>query len=1011
MWNFKPGTQWDICCAALLLQTYLNITEKNQERRQAINLLKKNLDRYIQIKNHGKISEGISFFDINRQLGLLEYIMTDGKRGLMGVPLVCVKEIVHIYRVNPEQYKLYVMQGHGQETEYVLKEFLSDDGDVAKEIISDTNISNKCSAEKMEKEVSVACESESSGVSDQLQLRQLVKAEDNVIDDGETEYYGIRLDSSIADLHLSNRIIRCLRDEGIFTVKELLTYPKSQFACIPGMGAKSLNILFNALPQIQQEVDPFAEQDTMMQELTNTSNIKNTGMNISEKRKVKKWISSFAPELKIRESFIISCLRTMGAGKEKNIDKLKQYLWNYNKIQKLLWKFISHKQSEQKIWSISLEKLKGWIPKSFYDESGFLGFIKELKKQNRIEIQGQIVRFDWLSLETYVQGISDERNRKIISMRLDGFTLEAIAQETGLTRERVRQIQKKYLERHQMLREDRYKNILNTYPAIKYKDLQRIFGLSDRVCQYLSITMNREKVCKREEREYALKCLAENSELTVIEQTRAKALVGITDSDFDIYGQKVKKNRPSLIRYIVKTYAQDKISCSTLKKYYDRLLNELELTGDPSFEIDLRYFDHLANSAYTLWNRRKMVRYYDISGKDYDELLETLHLEQFSDVEISTLKFFREYPELMEKYDIRDEYELHNLLKKVLDTQDYREKGDKSHQIVFSKMPIIKIGNPSRQKQILKIIEESGPVTKAQIGKLYEKIYGVKSLMIQSNAKWEEFEPYCVNGEYMMQHENRLSSDIIDEMRRVLKEDFYTKKEIIELYLDTVPEGNVWDIDSYTLHQMGYASHESYVIKETYKNSSDFFRKILTDGDVIDLRDKQHYRIASTYYAVSSDLSSQYQIVEVEPNVFYTRSYLEQLGITTEKIQLFCNTIKNFVPDNTLFTIESVRKHGFQLPWITNNLEDYFYASILAANKMNFSSLLCGGNRLLWNGTRETSLSVGELFMHILDTTKEMLSAKEMQMVIQEKYGLYFNTNKIKEFAMNHDEYATKLMI
>lgn len=892
MWKFKQKTRWDISCAALLLQTYLDMTEKNQDRRRAVNALKKDLDHYVYVKNQNIIDEGISISDINRQLGLLEYLMTDGKRGLMGMPLACIKEIVNVYRTNPELYRLYVEQGRGHETEITLIGG-SVDGDITKGIESDTNISNEVKDPIYGKKEGEG-QGEFGSVSDEVLCQQKlpVTDEEKTPDNEERKYYGISLNSSVTELPLPNRIIHCLQWKKILTIKELLNYPKDQFIHIPGIGSKSLKTLFHALSQIRREVLLFSKIDSMA-----------------------------------------------------------------------------------------------------------------------IEVQGDFVQFDCLSLEEYIQEISDERNRKIVSMRLDGFTLEAIARETGITRERVRQIQKKYLLRHPILKEDRYKDILNTYPAIGYKDLQRIFDLSDRICRYLDITLNRGKSYTDAERQHALMGLARDSSLTVIERERAKALIEMSDSDFYIHGQKVKKNRPSLIRYIVRTYAQDKTACSTLKKYYDRLLADLGLTGDPSFEVDLRYFDHLADCTYTLWNRKKMVRYYDIGGNDYDGLLETLHLEQFSDVEFSTLKFFREYPDVMEKYDIRDEYELHNLLKKVLAKQDYQDKSDKKYQITFGKMPMIKIGNPNKARQILKIIEENGPVTKAQIGKLYEKAYGVNSTIFQSNTKWEKFEPYCINGEYMMQHENKLSPDIIDEMKRVLKEDFYTKKEILELYLETVPEGNVWDIDNYTLHQMGYASHESYVVKEIYKNASDFFRKILTDGDVIDLRDKQHYRIASTYYTVLSELSSQYQIVEVQPDVFYTKSYLEQLGITTEEIQQFCNTIKNFVPPNTLFTIESACKHGLHLPWSINHLGNYFYSSILAADKMHFSSLLCGGDRLLWNGTRKTSLSVGELFIHVLDATEEILSDKEMQMLIQEKYGLYFKTDKIKEFAMDHDEYGTKLIL
>ena len=52
--------------------------------------------------------------------------------------------------------------------------------------------------------------------------------------------------------------------------------------------------------------------------------------------------------------------------------------------------------------------------------------------------------------------------------------------------------------------------------------------------------------------------------------------------------------------------------------------------------------------------------------------------------EFSTLKIFRDYPELMKEYDIRDEYELHNYLKKIWPSENASVK--------FGRMPTINVG-------------------------------------------------------------------------------------------------------------------------------------------------------------------------------------------------------------------------------------------------------------------------------------------------------------------------------
>ena len=66
------------------------------------------------------------------------------------------------------------------------------------------------------------------------------------------------------------------------------------------------------------------------------------------------------------------------------------------------------------------------------------------------------------------------------------------------------------------------------------------------------------------------------------------------------------------------------------------------------------------------WHR---FRYYAIQEREYAPLLDALGLQYYEDMELSSLKLLRDNPELMAEYDIRDEYELHNLLKKIWPAQ------------------------------------------------------------------------------------------------------------------------------------------------------------------------------------------------------------------------------------------------------------------------------------------------------------------------------------------------------
>lgn len=73
----------------------------------------------------------------------------------------------------------------------------------------------------------------------------------------------------------------------------------------------------------------------------------------------------------------------------------------------------------------------------------------------------------------------------------------------------------------------------------------------------------------------------------------------------------------------------------------------------------------------------------------------------------AAVKFVESYPDLMKKYDIRDGYELHDLLKKDIG------KDEKSayHGIVFSKMPNIRFGTPDRDRAMYEIMAENAPIS------------------------------------------------------------------------------------------------------------------------------------------------------------------------------------------------------------------------------------------------------------------------------------------------------------
>ena len=121
--------------------------------------------------------------------------------------------------------------------------------------------------------------------------------------------------------------------------------------------------------------------------------------------------------------------------------------------------------------------------------------------------------------------------------------------------------------------------------------------------------------------------------------------------------------------------------------------------------------NHLPNSRYLLWKQNETIRYYDVDGRDYSELLDELNLDSFEDVEISTYKLMTDHMDIMKRYDIRDQYELHNLLRKIVPEGSY-------HDFKCGRMPMILFGSFDRDAVIEEMVIENAPIEVEELANL-----------------------------------------------------------------------------------------------------------------------------------------------------------------------------------------------------------------------------------------------------------------------------------------------------
>ena len=140
-----------------------------------------------------------------------------------------------------------------------------------------------------------------------------------------------------------------------------------------------------------------------------------------------------------------------------------------------------------RIEGIGLNEIKKALPDSVPDDL-LTGRLDKMTNKGDIRFDGNyfLVR---PSFADALEGIDNERTAQVIACRINGQTLEEIAQALGgLTRERVRQIESNFLKqlsaKYAQMDEDKYAYIYTAY-ELNRELMKRYLGFSDITVYYL----------------------------------------------------------------------------------------------------------------------------------------------------------------------------------------------------------------------------------------------------------------------------------------------------------------------------------------------------------------------------------------------------------------------------------------------------------------------------------------------------------------------------------------------
>lgn len=786
-------------------------------------------------------------------------------------------------------------------------------------------------------------------------------------------------DAAIDVLPFSIRTKNCLKNGGILTVGQLLSFPAAQFISLHNMGVKSAqeairwqkNLLSGEEGYLCLPVEKLSVEQRLDTALLAP-------------------IRSLFPQSSDIPTQVYKQLYLLG---EEHPDMQGESL--IYAIYELPLVALALKNTILRILEsaeepLTLDSISARLPEHPSNTTIVPGALIDLENEGSVTERDLTYERKYPSVLDFADSISNDAWRKLVLLRLQGSTLDAAGQQLGLTRERVRQITKKAMQHRPRLAEDRYRYLFENYDFTQ-EDFHLAFGEPDSTYNYLDMTSQHRGGQK----------LANILDDPAVPLAMKRAAERAIYKDYVLIdGVRMHKDCDTFLQYALRHYCQDLTNYDEFKRLYQTVLDDLGLGADEKLTLgEKNYVNKIRESPFVLWHTGNSFRYYNIYERDYAPLLEELQLPQYDGQELSTRKFFRDYPELMQQYDIRDEYELHNLLKKII-------PNDFMPRITFHRMPTIEIGTADRDWQVMELLLQCGQITVQGLAEKYEELYGVGAATAIAN-QFKAISQYYANGVYSINFEP-LTAEQKETLQAALPGELYSLEKVRSTFRQFYPGLPADRINAYTLKSLGFKPYSGYALRDIYSSATEYFDRILLDEDVVDLErlDLTLLRLTS-FSSELNRLRSGWEIIEFSPKQYVNIRRLRQAGYDKKDLEDYCLAVCRFVEPGSYFTIRSLHRDGFTHPMDELGFDDWFYGSLLSAYQERFSHRRFASAKLLLHGKGTVTL---EDFITALVERCQTIELYDLHALICNDYGIAIDQYKVLEAVRNTDLYYDAIM-
>lgn len=570
---------------------------------------------------------------------------------------------------------------------------------------------------------------------------------------------------------------------------------------------------------------------------------------------------------------------------------------------------------------------------------------------------------DWIGQLEHQGGTSN-----YLIDRLAGLTLEEIGKEAGLTRERIRQITEKELFNRPPLVEERYLPLVSRYKIDK-RAFCEAFNESPIVYNFLSLVSGRGN-------RLPLKNALTDTDIDV---SQRRALADRLQSDQVVVGSHIVPKKKADIAYAVfSSLASDRpVKPEEFFSEYQEVLNKNLLSGKSLAFPDAASAERfLRRQDYCVPTEDKGLRCLILDYGQVQELVDGIDFSRYDGMEISSALILRDYPKLMEQFDIRDAYELHFTLRRAKEVWGLSELSS----CKLKRTPTLSFGEGNlRQQQIEQLADELAPIGIDAFCDAYEQRYGNNAPSMKATIN-NEYSTLCKGGIIVPRSTRILSDEETALVKDAISHGMRTYDSIKSHVAQSTPsECRAAPIDPSSLRNAGFTLSGSCVFLPD-ENPKALFGALVA-RDRLDL-DKLEPGIVSCpeFRSVLNMAHRAHTVIQVSRTLFLSST---SLGISPRECEDFIGSAMSFPAAAQPFNTRSLRLDGFSHPLLDRDLTDTMGDGLLETDN-HLRKTSANHVRIFRLGTEPVTMP--DVIEHLV-TTYHARTIEDVLRLLEERFG------------------------